>query len=36
MVQKTRIPLEELAALPTLYHFEVSNAGDKVAYYSGS
>jgi len=36
MVQKTRIPLEELAALPTLYHFEVSNGGDKVAYYSDS
>ena len=28
MVQKTRIPLEELAALPTLYHFEVSHRGD--------
>src|SRR6478672_1499722 len=36
MVQKARIPLEELAALPTLYHFEVSNGGDKVAYYSDS
>lgn len=29
-----RIPLEELAGLPTLYHFEVSHGGDKVAFYS--
>ena len=35
MVRQKRIPLEELAALPTLYHFEVSNGGDKVAFYSG-
>ncbi len=36
MVQTARIPLEELARLPTLYHFEVSHGGDKVAYYSDS
>jgi dipeptidyl aminopeptidase/acylaminoacyl peptidase len=36
MVQKARIPLEELAALPTLYHFEVSHRGDTVAFYSDS
>ncbi|MEA2660950.1 MAG: hypothetical protein QOH08_522 [Chloroflexota bacterium] len=34
LVHETRIPLEELARLPTLYHFEVSNGGDKVAFYS--
>jgi dipeptidyl aminopeptidase/acylaminoacyl peptidase len=33
-VRQERIPLEELARLPTLYHFEVSHAGDKIAFYS--
>lgn len=34
MVREERIPLEELARLPTLYHFEVSHGGDRVAFYS--
>jgi len=34
MVQKAGIPIEELAGLPTLYHFEVSHGGDSVAFYS--
>jgi dipeptidyl aminopeptidase/acylaminoacyl peptidase len=33
-VSQARIPLEELARLPTLYHFDVSHGGDKVAFYS--
>jgi len=33
-VRQERIPLEELARLPTLYHFEVSHSGDRVAFYS--
>lgn len=34
MVRQERIPLEELARLPTLYHFEVSHGGERVAFYS--
>ncbi|MDQ6859469.1 MAG: S9 family peptidase [Chloroflexota bacterium] len=34
MVQQTRLPLEELARLPTLYHFDVSHRGERVAFYS--
>jgi dipeptidyl aminopeptidase/acylaminoacyl peptidase len=34
MVRQERIPLEELARLPTLHHFEVSHDGTKVAFYS--
>ena len=34
IVRQERIPLEELARLPTLYHFEVSHDGTRVAFYS--
>ena len=34
LVRQEPIPLEELARLPTLYHFEVSHGGSRVAYYS--
>jgi len=32
-IRDQRIALEELARLPTLHHFEVSNGGDRVAFH---